>query len=117
MKAMVLRGPGPQLELVERPTPSPGPEQVLIRVRACAVCRTDLHVVDRDLPDVPTPIIPGHEIVGRVAALGTASKRHEIGDRVGVGWIYSSTGEITENLSEDFRATGRDADGGYAGRG
>ncbi|MGD8734726.1 MAG: alcohol dehydrogenase catalytic domain-containing protein, partial [Gammaproteobacteria bacterium] len=119
MKAMVLRGPGPQLELVERPTPSPGPEQVLIRVRACAVCRTDLHVVDRDLPDVPTPIIPGHEIVGEVISAGSDTD-FQPGDRVGVPWLGHTCGRCDycaggqENLCGQARFTGYQIDGGFA---
>ena len=120
MRAMVLsatgsldQNPAP-LKIADVIRPEPGHGEILIEVAVCGVCHTELDEIEGRTMPPRLPVIPGHEIVGRVAALGTASKRHEIGDRVGVGWIYSSTGEITENLSEDFRATGRDADGGYA---
>ncbi|UCC14168.1 MAG: zinc-dependent alcohol dehydrogenase family protein [Gammaproteobacteria bacterium] len=119
MKAMVLTAPGRPLKLQDRPHPEPGPEQVLIRVRACAVCRTDLHVVDGDLPDVPIPIIPGHEIVGEVIAAGAAAGV-EPGQRVGVPWLGHTCGDCRycrdnhENLCDSARFTGYQIDGGFA---
>ena len=88
MRAMVLRQPGEPLEMEERPDPSPGPGQVRVRIEACGVCRTDLHVIDGELPDPKLPIVPGHEIVGRVDALG-AGVTLELGARVGVAWLGS----------------------------
>ena len=82
MRAMVLEAIGRPLQLVERPLPEPGPGQVLIRVTACGVCRTDLHVVDGELPDPVLPIVPGHEVVGTVAALGPGVERLSEGERV-----------------------------------
>ena len=83
MKAMILEQPGQALRLVERPDPLPGPGQLQVAVSACGVCRTDLHVVDGDLTDARLPIIPGHEIIGRVTALGAGVDGFEIGERVG----------------------------------
>lgn len=119
MKAMVLVEHGRPLVLEERPTPRPGPGQVLIRVRACAVCRTDLHVVDGELPDIRTPIVPGHEIVGEVAALGKGVDM-ELGARVGVPWLGHTCGHCSycqsgsENLCGEARFTGYQIDGGFA---
>ena len=87
MRAMMLDAPHEMLHLSELPVPAPGPGQVLIQVRACGVCRTDLHVVDGDLTDGKRPIIPGHEIVGTVAAKGEDVERFALGDRVGVPWL------------------------------
>jgi len=120
MRAMVLRStesfdvnPTP-LELTRVEDPSPGAAEILIEVVACGVCHTELDEIEgRTTPPV-LPIIPGHEVIGRVVAHGRRSKRFAIGDRVGVGWIHSSDGTATENISDDFRATGRDANGGYA---
>ena len=84
MRAMTLEAPRTPLRLRERETPRPGPEQILIKVSACGVCRTDLHVVDDELPHIRHPIVPGHEIVGRVVALGEGVLDHSIGGRVGV---------------------------------
>ena len=120
MKAMVLEKPGAPLHQVELPDPSPGPGQVLVRVAACGVCRTDLHVVDGDLPEPRLPIIPGHEIVGTVRALGEGVDRFAIGDRVGIPWLgrtcrscrYCRSGQ--ENLCDDPGFTGYQIDGGYA---
>ena len=120
MRAMVLSATGSldhnpaPLTITDTIRPEPGHGEILIEVAVCGVCHTELDEIEGRTKPSRLPVIPGHEIVGRVAALGAGSKRHKIGDRVGVGWIYSSTGDITENLSEDFRATGRDADGGYA---
>nr|WP_239003080.1 zinc-dependent alcohol dehydrogenase family protein [Rhodovastum atsumiense] len=104
----------------ERPVPEPGPGQVLVRVHACAVCRTDLHVVDGELPDIPTPIVPGHEIIGRVAAVGPGVERFGSGVRVGVPWLGWTCGKCEycrggrENLCPQARFTGYQIDGGYA---
>ena len=120
MRAMVLETPGEQLRVAEVPRPEVGPEEVLIRVHACAVCRTDLHVVDGELPDPKLPLIPGHQIVGTVEEAGGRVERFVPGDRVGVPWLghtdgtcrYCRTGR--ENLCDDARFTGYKIDGGYA---
>jgi alcohol dehydrogenase, propanol-preferring len=119
MRAMVLTRPAAgTLEIETRAVPTPAPGQLLIRVRACGVCRTDLHVVDGELPHPSIPIIPGHEIVGHVEAAGDAA--FQIGDRVGVPWLGYSCGECAfcmsgrENLCERARFTGYQIDGGYA---
>jgi propanol-preferring alcohol dehydrogenase len=120
MRAMVLNKPRTPLQEVELPIPTPGPEQVLIRVHACGVCRTDLHVVDGELPDPKLPIIPGHEVVGRVAGMGERVERFESGDRVGVPWLGYTCGRCgycaagRENLCDNARFTGYQLDGGYA---
>ena len=119
MKAMVLEKPGAPLRLVDRPMPAPEPGQVLIEVAACGVCRTDLHVVDGDLPHPKLPLIPGHEIVGRIAALGAGVNRFSIGDRVGVPWLGHTCGVCAycrsdrENLCDAPGFTGYTIDGGY----
>jgi propanol-preferring alcohol dehydrogenase len=120
MRAMVLNAPHEMLHLSELPVPAPESGQVLIQVRACGVCRTDLHVVDGDLIDGKRPIIPGHEIVGTVAAKGEGAERFALGDRVGVPWLgytcrtcrYCRAGR--ENLCDKARFTGYHIDGGYA---
>jgi len=120
MKAMLLNritsleeDPEP-LTLAEMRIPVPAPDEILIRVTACGVCHTELDEIEgRTLPPV-LPIIPGHEVIGQVTETGDAVTRLEVGERVGVGWIFRSTGDENENLSEDFVATGRDANGGYA---
>ncbi|MBL8564210.1 MAG: zinc-dependent alcohol dehydrogenase family protein [Hyphomicrobiaceae bacterium] len=120
MKAMVLERAGCPLVMVEREVPSPGPGQVLVEVAACAVCRTDLHVVDGDLPEPRLPLIPGHEIVGRVAALGEGVSNFVLGARVGIPWLghtcgvcrYCASGR--ENLCDAPRFTGYTIDGGFA---
>jgi propanol-preferring alcohol dehydrogenase len=120
MKAMQLQSTGPMstesdpLVAVELPPPEPGPGEVRIRVSACGVCHTELDEIEGRTPPPQLPVIPGHEVVGRIDALGTGAKRHAIGERVGVGWIHHSAGGGDENLSPEFRATGRDANGGYA---
>jgi propanol-preferring alcohol dehydrogenase len=120
MRAMVLRAPGAHLQSEDRPTPEPRPGEVLLRVAACAVCRTDLHVVDGELPDVPLPIVPGHEIVGRIAALGDGVDAFRIGDRVGVPWLGGTCGACQfcengrENLCDRPTFTGYTRDGGFA---
>jgi len=119
MHAMVLRAARAPLEMVERELPSPGLQQVLLRVRACGVCRTDLHVVDDELPGVPHPIVPGHEIVGEVVACGPGAGL-AAGDRVGVPWLGWTCGACEycrsgrENLCGEARFTGYQIDGGYA---
>ncbi len=120
MRAMILEAPGEPLRSAEVPVPEPGPGQVLIRVHACAVCRTDLHVVDGELPDPKLPLIPGHQIVGAVVRSGDRVDRFATGDRVGVPWLgftdnscrYCLTGR--ENLCDNARFTGYQIDGGYA---
>ena len=120
MRAMVLDGPGQPLRLVDRPRPQPGAGQVLIRVLACGVCRTDLHVADGELPQARYPIVPGHEIVGRVAALGAGVGDLAIGERIGVPWLGWTCGHChyclsgMENLCDTAHFTGCDIDGGYA---
>ena len=117
---MVLKRPHDGLVLTEMSLPQPSPQQILIRVLACGVCRTDLHVVDGELTDGKLPIIPGHEIVGRVTATGAAVTRFRSGDRVGVPWLGSTCGTCLyctsgrENLCNDARFTGYHLDGGYA---
>jgi len=119
MRAMVLAGPGKRLILEQRPIPDPGPGQVLLRVRACAVCRTDLHVVDGELPATPHPIVPGHEIVGEVLRCGPGGSLPQ-GLRLGVPWLGWTCGNCEpcrrgdENLCEHARFTGYQIDGGYA---
>jgi len=120
MRAMALSQPGTRLEPVERPDPSPGPGEVRITIAACGVCRTDLHVVDGELPDPKRPIVPGHEIVGVVDALGAGVETLRIGQRVGVGWLgrscqhcpYCLSGR--ENLCDTPDFTGYTRDGGFA---
>lgn len=121
MRAMLLEAPGRPLRLREVPVPRPGPGQVLIRVRACGVCRTDLHIVDGELTEPKLPLIPGHEIVGRVAACGTGVERFTPGERVGVPWLGATCGtcrycrEDRENLCDRPLFTGYTLNGGYAG--
>lgn len=102
------------LRAVELPIPEPAADEVLVLVRACGVCHTELDEIEGRTPPPHLPVTPGHEVVGTVAALGSAVVSHQIGDRVGVGWIHRSTGGVDENLAESFQATGRDVDGGYA---
>jgi len=120
MRAMVWDRARAPLRCVEVAIPEPGPGQVLLKVAACAVCRTDLHLVDGELPDARPGVIPGHEIVGRVVALGAVAGRFAVGDRVGVPWLGSTCGHCRfcrasrENLCEAARFTGCHIDGGYA---
>ena len=120
MRAMLLDAPRQKLRLAAAAVPTQGPGQVLVRVHACAVCRTDLHVVDGDLTQPKLPLIPGHEIVGTVAALGAGVDRFRAGDRVGVPWLGWTCGTCDfcrsgrENLCEQARFTGYQIDGGYA---
>ena len=120
MRAMILKSAGSPLVSVVLPVPQPGPGQVLIEVHACAVCRTDLHVVDGELPSPKPQVIPGHEIVGTVTATGPEVERFRPGDRVGVPWLGWTCGRCTyclsgrENLCDSARFTGYQIDGGYA---
>jgi propanol-preferring alcohol dehydrogenase len=130
MKAMLLRHIAPvdssPLEWTDVPTPEPGPGEIRVRVRCCAVCRTDLHVVEGDLPQQKMPVIPGHQIVGIIDKLGPqlaalqSEPRLHIGQRVGIAWLRHTCGECgfcanqQENLCESARFTGYHADGGYA---
>ena len=120
MRAMVLARPGTPVELQRLPVPVPQPGQVLLRVRFCAVCRTDLHLVDGELPEPKLPVIPGHEIVGEVVALGAGVTRLRVGQRVGVPWLGWTCGECAhcragrENLCDNARFTGYTLDGGFA---
>lgn len=119
MKAMELAAAGEPLRMVERALPEPGPDELLVEVAACGICRTDLHIVDGDL-NGPMPIVPGHEIVGRVSALGSAVTTHSVGDRVGVPWLGRTCGACPycrsgrENLCDDPLFTGFSRDGGFA---
>ena len=119
-KAMVLSASGRSLEETELRLPGPSAGQVLIRVRACGVCRTDLHIVDGELSEPKLPLVPGHEIVGEIAARGDGAERFAIGDRVSVSWLASTCGEYRycragqENLCDRARFTGYTVDGGYA---
>src|SRR5277367_3157147 len=120
MRAMVLRRPGERLVMEERSEPLPGPGQIRIRIEACGVCRTDLHVVDGELPNPRLPIVPGHEIVGIVDALGAGVVAPGIGARVGVAWLGHTCGVCPycasrrENLCDDPTFTGYTRDGGFA---
>ncbi|WJY21595.1 zinc-dependent alcohol dehydrogenase family protein [Fontisubflavum oceani] len=120
-RAMVLTVPGQPLQMIARPCPEPTVGEVLIKVEACGVCRTDLHVVDGELPKPKLPLVPGHEIVGRVAALGPdAPGDLALGTRVGIPWLAWTCGRCRycragqENLCDQTRFTGYSADGGYA---
>lgn len=118
--AMVLRGPQQALAAERRPLPTPGPGEVRLRVRACAVCRTDLHLQDGDLPMARWPVVPGHEVVGSVEALGDGVQAPGLGQRVGVPWLGRSCGQCRyclagqENLCDAPQFTGCTRDGGFA---
>jgi alcohol dehydrogenase, propanol-preferring len=120
MLAMVLEKQGQQLVKREIPVPRPGPGEVLLRVGACGVCRTDLHILDGDLPTPALPVIPGHEIAGTVVLAGAQAAKFSIGDRVGVPWLGSTCGTCRycksglENLCDSARFTGYTINGGYA---
>jgi propanol-preferring alcohol dehydrogenase len=126
MKAMILKEicsleeKRTPLEMADLPDPVPGEREILLKVSACGVCHTELDEIEGRTPPPEFPIILGHEVVGRVVEKGGGTSRFEIGNRVGVGWIYSSCGrcsfcrEGNDNLCSNFRATGRDANGGYA---
>jgi propanol-preferring alcohol dehydrogenase len=117
---MVLTQPERTLQPTELPTPEPGQGQVLVKVSACAVCRTDLHVVDGELPRPKLPLVPGHEIIGRIEQLGAGVDRFKAGDRVGIPWLGWTCGECEfcrserENLCDRAKFTGYTLDGGYA---
>jgi alcohol dehydrogenase, propanol-preferring len=120
VRAVVLEAPGGPLRVAEVPVPEPEEGQVLLRVHCCAVCRTDLHVVDGELPDPRLPLVPGHQIVGTVEKLGERTDSFTVGERVGVPWLGWTDGECRyclsgrENLCENARFTGYQIDGGYA---
>ncbi|MBI2229395.1 MAG: zinc-dependent alcohol dehydrogenase family protein [Deltaproteobacteria bacterium] len=120
MRAMLFQIPGEPLRMTDVPIPKPSTGQLLIRVRACAVCRTDLHVIDGELTQPKLPLIPGHEIVGTVEQLGEGVEGFKIGDRVGVPWLGWTCGNCAycrngqENLCDKARFTGYTLDGGYA---
>jgi propanol-preferring alcohol dehydrogenase len=126
MKAMVLNNicnlneSKNPLQLVELPVPEPGPREIRVRVSTCGVCHTELDEIEGRTPPSYLPIVLGHQIVGDVEQTGSGASRFQIGDRVGIAWIYSTCGQCVfcknakENLCEEFQATGRDANGGYA---
>ncbi len=126
MKAMVLNGVCDlkknrrPLELVELPKPAPRENEVLVKVTACGVCHTELDEIEGRTPPPRFPVAPGHQVVGRVEKAGAGATRFNVGDRVGIAWIFSACGECVhctggaENLCEQFMATGRDVHGGYA---
>jgi alcohol dehydrogenase, propanol-preferring len=120
MKAMVINRIMPlthdarPLELVDLPIPEPGTGELLIRVSTCGVCHTELDEIEGRTPPLHLPVVPGHEIIGRVEKAGPGATRFRPGQRVGIGWIHSSSGARDENLDPGFRATGRDVNGGYA---
>ncbi|RWD62903.1 MAG: zinc-binding alcohol dehydrogenase family protein [Mesorhizobium sp.] len=120
MKAMVLEKAGTPLSLVDRPDPTPGPGEIRLKVEACAVCRTDLHIVDGDLPRPKLPLVPGHEIVGVVDLVGEGVSPSRLGQRVGVPWLGHTCGHCpyctsgVENLCDQPLFTGYTRDGGFA---
>ncbi|MCP4576180.1 MAG: alcohol dehydrogenase catalytic domain-containing protein [Deltaproteobacteria bacterium] len=126
MKAMVLKKicslkeNQTPLEMADLLAPVPTGDEILVKVSACGVCHTELDEIEGRTPPPRLPVVLGHEVVGRVAAMGNRASAFKIGDRVGVGWIYSACGECgfcldgNENLCRYFKATGRDANGGYA---
>jgi propanol-preferring alcohol dehydrogenase len=117
---MILEKPGAPLRLLEKPDPIPGPGQVLVKILACGVCRTDLHVVDGDLTEPKLPIIPGHEIIGTISALGEGVDHFKLGERVGIPWLGRTCGccfyceSGAENLCDEPGFTGYQIDGGFA---
>jgi propanol-preferring alcohol dehydrogenase len=120
MKAMVIERIGPlqdqavPVTQVELPVPEPMAGEIRIKVSACGVCHTELDEIEGRTAPPRLPVVPGHEVIGRVDERGPGASRFALGERVGVGWIHASSGADDENLSPDFRATGRDVDGGYA---
>jgi propanol-preferring alcohol dehydrogenase len=124
MRALILEQPKPvetnPLREVELPIPQPGAGQVRVKISACGLCHTDLHTVEGDLPPHKRPVVPGHQIVGRIDALGAEVSEHKEGDRVGIPWLHSTDGTCEycrrdlENLCPRARFTGYDVDGGYA---
>ncbi len=124
MRAWAVREPGPigtrPVELIDKPVPNPAADELLVRVRACGVCRTDLHVAEGDLPVHRASVTPGHEVVGEVVAAGAAAVGFTVGERVGIAWLHRTDGTCrhcrtgAENLCPASRYTGWDVDGGYA---
>jgi alcohol dehydrogenase, propanol-preferring len=120
MRAMVLDRPGAPLRAATLPVPTPGTGELLLKVGACGVCRTDLHIVDGELAPHRLPLVPGHEVVGRVARLGPGVQGFQLGQRAGIAWLAGTCGHCgyclagRENLCGDARFTGYDRDGGYA---
>ena len=120
MKAMVFHQAGLPLQYMDLPDPSPKPKEVLIKINACAVCRTDLHIIDGELSEPKLPLVPGHEIVGEIIETGKDVKNIEVGQRVGVPWLGSTCGQCffcnhhQENLCDEARFTGYHINGGYA---
>lgn len=120
MRAMLFTGVGRPLQLTEMPIPEPGPGQLLLKVHACGICRTDLHIIDGELTEPKLPLIPGHQIVGSVVAAGPGGGRFQSGARVGVPWLGSTCGTChycqsgRENLCDVPRFTGYQIDGGFA---
>lgn len=124
MRAMVLKHPAPvessPLELIDLPTPQPGRNEIRVRVRACGICRTDLHVVEGELPPHRPHIVPGHQVAGEVDALGLGASRFKPGDRVGIAWLRFTCGTCRycarddENLCPNAKFSGYDENGGYA---
>jgi propanol-preferring alcohol dehydrogenase len=120
MRAMVLETPGAALKLMDLPVPNPGPDQILLRVNACGVCRTDLHILDGELHKPKLPLILGHQIVGTVVGLGESVQRFHLGERIGIPWLGYTDGTCKycqrdqENLCDEPRFTGYTIDGGFA---
>ncbi|MBI2611686.1 zinc-dependent alcohol dehydrogenase family protein [Candidatus Gottesmanbacteria bacterium] len=120
MKAMQLFNKGQPLQMVDLPIPEPGISEVLIKINACGVCRTDVHIVDEELADISYPIVPGHQIVGKVEKLGKSVTRFSLGERVGVGWLSWTCGRCRfcqkgkENLCKRAKFTGKDVNGGFS---
>ena len=120
MLAMIFTAPGSPLREAELPGSEPGPGQVRLSVQACAVCRTDLHIVDGELPDPKLPLVLGHQIVGLVSKVGKGVSRFSVGERVGVPWLGWTDGTCRfcrsgrENLCDQARFTGHQIDGGFA---
>jgi propanol-preferring alcohol dehydrogenase len=120
MRAMLMEQPGQPLRLREMPVPQPGPEQVLLKVRACGVCRTDLHILDGELTEPKLPLIPGHQIVGELVQAGENAGRFRLGQRLGVPWLGYTDGTCRycqrgqENLCDHPQFTGYTLDGGFA---
>lgn len=120
MRAMLMKHPHESLQAVDLPIPQPNANEVLLKIRACGICRTDLHVVDGELTQPKLPVIPGHQIVGQIEKLGRDVKKFSVGQRVGVPWLGGSCGKCQfcltgrENLCDDARFTGYQIDGGFA---
>lgn len=120
MRAMILertielKENSKPLRLADLPVPEPARHQLRIRVSVCGVCHTELDAIEGRTVPPGLPVVPGHEIVGFVERLGEAARKYKVGDRVGVGWIHHSSGQVNENVSPEFAATGRDVNGGYA---